>query len=88
MKAVQTTLVSAGVFGLLLGIGCAANERDALHQPVERNYANPADPLERQADDAGGPVPRARSAEPARPVPEPEEGDEDELRASETRDDR
>lgn len=70
MKTALTRLLSVPVVGLLLAAGCAGHDREALHQPMERNYANPADPLERQLEGQDALDPRGRIEAPLHTVPE------------------
>lgn len=64
----------------LLASGCARNDRDALYQPMEENYAAPADPIRQQVEDDPLLDNRDRVATEQRTAPE-------ELRRSEDEDD-
>lgn len=73
MKAMRGILASACVVGLLLASGCAGHDRNALYQPMEPNYADPADPMQRQFEDPRDLDARGRPEAPILPLPEREE---------------
>ena len=86
MNAMKGIRAGACVTGVLLAVGCAAHERDALYRPMEPNYANPADPLQRQIEDERTLDARGRSDAPVQTLPaldrqppdeEPEPDDDD-----------
>lgn len=86
MKSMKGVWRCACAAGVLLAVGCATHERDALYQPMEPNYANPADPLQRQMEDERTLDARGRSEAPVRTLPaldtqppdeEPDPDDED-----------
>ena len=72
MKTFRTILVAACVGGMTLAAGCAGHGRDALYQPMDTNYANPGDPLERQIEAERSLEARGRVEAPVQTVPEPD----------------
>lgn len=83
MKSKHAMCVCVIVAGLALVAGCAGHDRNALYQPIEPNYANPADPLERQVEDPRTLDARGRTEAPLQTMPDlderpPEDPDPDE----------
>lgn len=73
MRSIHAMLVPTCIVGVLLGAGCAGHDRDPLVQPIEPNYANPADPLERQVEDPRTLDARGRTEAPVLTLPEADE---------------
>lgn len=43
--------MTALAFAASLSMGCATADRDALYQPIEPNFADAGDPIQRQLED-------------------------------------